>query len=103
MSSASAINSALRSSSDFASNPDPNRQLIVQAVSALNQSGQWPETSIRIHFDVETKSYTVQFVNPATDEVVDQIPSEEAIRMSQDLAPPPAQRLTSDLQSESDQ
>jgi uncharacterized FlaG/YvyC family protein len=81
--------------SDLVSNTDPNRQVLAQAVSALNQSGQWPDTSIRIHFDVETRSFTVQFVDPTTDEVVDQIPSEEAIRLSQELAPPPGQDATS--------
>jgi len=63
-----------------------DRRALASAVAALNQSGLWQGTSLRIHYDLASQRLTVQFVNSDTDEVVDQIPSEEALRLSADLA-----------------
>jgi uncharacterized FlaG/YvyC family protein len=52
----------------------------------MNQSGLWPGTSLKIHYDVATQRLTVQFVDDETGEVLDQLPSEQVLRMAQDLS-----------------
>jgi len=64
---------------------DSRRQL-ANAVAAVNQSELWPGRALKVHFDVETQRLTVQIVNSENDEVVDQIPPEQVLRMAAELA-----------------
>jgi uncharacterized FlaG/YvyC family protein len=66
--------------------PNQDRRILANAVAAINQSGLWPGTTLKIHYDIATQHLTVQYVDSLTDEVVDQIPSEQALRMAQELA-----------------
>jgi len=61
------------------------RQALASAVSAINQSGLWPGRELRIRTDTSTHSLTVQIVNSETDEVMEQIPSELALRLASEL------------------
>jgi uncharacterized FlaG/YvyC family protein len=42
--------------------------------------------SLKVHYDLLSQRLTVQFINSETDAVLDQIPSEEALRMAGELA-----------------
>jgi uncharacterized FlaG/YvyC family protein len=66
--------------------PNQDRRVLASAVSAINQSGLWPGTTLKIHYDIASQHLTVQYIDSETDEVVDQIPSEQALRMAQELA-----------------
>jgi uncharacterized FlaG/YvyC family protein len=59
-----------------------DRRQLASAIATVDQSGVWPGRSLRIHFDQTTQSLTVQVVNSQSDEVVDQIPSEEVLQMA---------------------
>jgi uncharacterized FlaG/YvyC family protein len=63
-----------------------DRRALASAVNAINQSGLWPGTTLKIHYDVSSQRLTVQYIDNETDEVLDQIPSEQALRMAQELA-----------------
>jgi uncharacterized FlaG/YvyC family protein len=63
-----------------------DRQVLAQAVAAINRSGLWPGVSLKVHFDMPAQRLTVQFVNNETDQILDQIPSEEALRIALELA-----------------
>jgi uncharacterized FlaG/YvyC family protein len=66
------------------------RRLLANAVAAINQSGLLPATTLKIHYDVAAQRLTVQYIDNETNEVLDQIPSEEALRMAQELAGSPS-------------
>jgi uncharacterized FlaG/YvyC family protein len=61
------------------------RRLLASAVNAINQTGMWPGTALKIHVDTATRSLTVQIINSQTEEVLSQIPSEQALRMASEL------------------
>jgi uncharacterized FlaG/YvyC family protein len=62
-----------------------NRRALANALATINQSGLWPGRALKIHFDMTTRRLTVQIVNSETEEVLDQIPSEEVLRMALEL------------------
>jgi uncharacterized FlaG/YvyC family protein len=62
-----------------------DRRVLASAITAIDQSSLWPGRALRIHFDLATQSLTVQVVNSETNEIVDQIPSEEVLRMASEL------------------
>lgn len=63
-------------------NAELSRQAIVSAINKVNDSEIWPGRFLRIHTDTATRQITIQVLNSATDEVVDQIPSEEALKLA---------------------
>lgn len=62
-----------------------DRQVLAGAVAAINRAGLWPGVSLKVHYDLSSQRLTVQFINSETDAVLDQIPSEEALRMAVEL------------------
>ncbi len=70
--------------------PEParnqDRQALANAVANINRAGLWPGVSLKVHYDLLSQRLTVQFINSETDAVLDQIPSEEALRMAGELA-----------------
>jgi len=64
---------------------NPGRQALASAVAAINQSGLWPGRELRIRTDTSTHDLTVQIINSETDEVMEQIPSEFALRLAAEL------------------
>jgi flagellar protein FlaG len=74
------------------------RRALANAIAAINQSGLWPGRGLRIHMDLSSQRLTVQVVNSETDEIIDQIPSEEVLRMAVELggnaSAPPGQGKT---------
>ena len=62
-----------------------DRRALANAIAAINQSCLWPGRALKIHFDATTRHLTVQIVNSETEEVLDQIPSEEVLRMASEL------------------
>jgi uncharacterized FlaG/YvyC family protein len=76
---------SLAYSNNNATTPNPDKQALVSAVSAINQSGLWPGRMLKIHTDTSTHDVTVQIVNSETNEVIEQIPSEVALRLAADL------------------
>jgi uncharacterized FlaG/YvyC family protein len=66
------------------------RRAVASAVAAMNQSGLWPGMSLKIHYDMPTQRLTVQFIDSENNEVMYQIPSEDALRMAQELAGNPS-------------
>ena len=62
-----------------------NRRALANAVAAINSSSLWPGRALKIHFDLTTRHLTVQIVNSGTEEVLDQIPSEEVLQMASEL------------------
>jgi uncharacterized FlaG/YvyC family protein len=67
------------------STQNQDRRALANAITTLNQSELWPGRSLRIHFDLPTHSLTVQVVNSESDEVLEQIPAEQALRMAMEL------------------
>jgi uncharacterized FlaG/YvyC family protein len=65
-----------------------DRRALAGAVTAINQSGIWPGRSLRIETDGLTHQLTIQLLNSETNEVMDQIPSELALRMAAELKKP---------------
>jgi uncharacterized FlaG/YvyC family protein len=63
-----------------------NRRLLANAVAAICQSDLWPGRMLKIHYDTTAQKLTVQIVNSETEEVLDQIPSEEVLRLALELA-----------------
>jgi uncharacterized FlaG/YvyC family protein len=74
---------------DFQS-PNQDRRAVANAVAAMNQSGLWPGMSLKIHYDMPTQRLTVQFIDSENNQVMYQIPSEDALRMAQELAGNPS-------------
>ncbi|SPE40794.1 hypothetical protein SBA3_3920026 [Candidatus Sulfopaludibacter sp. SbA3] len=62
-----------------------DRRLLASAIVAIQESALWPGRALKIHFDIPTQRLTVQVVNSETEEVLDQIPSEEVLRMALEL------------------
>jgi uncharacterized FlaG/YvyC family protein len=65
--------------------PSQDRRVLASAIASINQSELWPGRVLRIHFDLPTQSLTVQVVNSADNEILDQIPSEAVLRMASEL------------------
>ena len=61
---------------------EQTRRVLVSAVNKINESDLWPGRLLRIHMDTATHKITIQVLNSATEEVVDQIPSEEVLRLA---------------------
>src|ERR1700678_2342681 len=80
---------------DIPQNQAPNqatsqdRRVLAGAIASINQSDLWPGRVLRIHFDLPTQSLTVQVVNSADNEILDQIPSEAVFRMCPALGSAP--------------
>jgi hypothetical protein len=70
--------------------PNQDRRLLANAVVAINQSTLWPGRALRIHVDIPTQRLTVQIVNSETEDVLDQIPAEEVLRMAMELGGNPS-------------
>lgn len=85
----SAINLARPLQSGDSASQGNDRRLLSNAVAALRQSGIWAGRVLRIHRDMETQKLTVQFVNSQTNEIMDQIPSEDVLRMASELSSNP--------------
>ena len=61
-----------------------NRQ-VVQAVRAVNASGKLGVNDLTFSLDRYTRRPVVKLVNWQTNEVVEQIPNEQVLRLAQDL------------------
>jgi uncharacterized FlaG/YvyC family protein len=61
---------------------------LASAVNAINQSGLWPGTTLKVHLDTTSRSLTVQIINSESGEVMEQIPSEVALQLAADLGSP---------------
>ena len=62
-----------------------DRRALANAIAAINQFDLWPGRALKIHFDATTRHLTVQIVNSETEEILDQIPSEEVLQMASEL------------------
>jgi len=62
-----------------------DRRSLAKAVQSINESGQWPGRDLVVRVDPGTHRFTVQVLNSATREVLEQIPSEEALKMAAEL------------------
>lgn len=65
--------------------PNSDRRALASAVATINGSGVWPGRSLRVQLDGLTHRLTIQLLNSETNEVMDQIPSEIALRMAAEL------------------
>ena len=63
-----------------------DRSELVKAVQSINQSGLWPGRDLVVRLDPGTQRFTVQVLNSVTRDVLEQIPSEEALRMAAELS-----------------
>lgn len=62
------------------------RRLLANAIAVIQQSDLWPGRMLKVHVDIATQRLTVQVVNSETEEVLDQIPSQEALQMASELS-----------------
>lgn len=80
----STIDTSVNSLKDSLQIQSENRKLI-QAVRAINASGSLGENELTFFLDPHSRRSIIKIVNRQTQEVVEQIPSEVALRLSQDL------------------
>jgi flagellar protein FlaG len=62
------------------------RGALAKAVRLINQSGMWPGRDLAFHVDPATHHFTVEVLNSETGEVLEQIPSEEVLRIAAELS-----------------
>ncbi len=64
-----------------------NRQ-IVRAVRAVNAAGQLGQNELTFSLDRDSRRMIVKIVDRQTNEVVEQIPSENVLRLAENLSKP---------------
>ena len=65
--------------------PAEDRRSLVNAVRSISHSGQWPGRELAFHVDPLTHRFTVEVLNSETGEILEQIPSEEVLKMAAKL------------------
>jgi uncharacterized FlaG/YvyC family protein len=70
-------------------NQNLDRRILAKAAAAISQSGIWPGRTLKIHLDMATQKLTLRVVNSQTSEIVDQIPSDNVLRMASEIAASP--------------
>ena len=63
-----------------------DRHALASAVRTINQSGMWPGRELAFHVDPVTRRFTVEVLNSETGEILEQIPSEEALKIAAELS-----------------
>jgi flagellar protein FlaG len=64
-----------------------NRE-VIQAVRAVNASGNLGRNELTFSLDPHTRRPVITIVNRDTNEVVDQIPNDQVLRLAEDLKQP---------------
>ncbi|MDN4035779.1 flagellar protein FlaG [Massilia sp. YIM B02443] len=74
----------VRPESDMATTP-PSKEDVSAAVDKLNEAMQVSSQSLKFEIDDDTKQIVVKIIDQSTQEVVRQMPTEEALQMAKSI------------------